>query len=780
MNARPVLRAASGGVRRHLAQTFVIVMVLLVSSAAATLGLALLAAANGPFQHAFASQHGADAAVSVDGARATNAQLAATRQVAGVTAVAGPFSVATATLSGPGIILSTGIVGRASPGGPVDDLTLETGHWPTAANQIVLGESLGYFPGLGSTMRVTTAPGKPLLTVVGVANSITNTALAWVLPAEVGALRSTGAPQQAQMLYRFASARTSAQVRRDVAAVAAALPAGAVGSYASWLNARQQATSNSAILAPFVEAFALIGIAMAVLIVANVVSGAVVASYRRIGVLKSVGFSPAQVVVSYVIRVGLPALFGCLVGVLAGNVLAVPVLRKSAVSFRVGSQTVPLWVNVLTPVVMVALVALTALVPALRAGRLSAVRAIALGHAPRQGRGYAAHRLASRLRLPRAVSIGLAAPFARPARTFGTLAAIMFGVTAVIFAVGLDSSLAKAEEGQSLAATAPVQVGTNSGNGWQPGSSTDRAIVAALRAQPGTLRYVGLAQTEVRATGLGKGVQAQAADGPAAWLGYPIISGHWYRGTDQVVVNTAYLTQSGLSVGDKTELTAGGPPQASTVGRAVTVRIVGEVFVPGDDPALMTSWQTLTPVAPGTSLDQYDVGLRPGVSSSGYVRALNAALGSRYYASGPSGGQFYLIADSLIALLTLMMAVVAGLGVFNTVLLGTRERVHDLGVFKAVGMTPRQTIAMVLCWVAGPAVVAAVIAVPVGMLLRTATVNAMASAAYTGLPASFQAVYRPAELALLALSALVIGAAGALLPASWAARSRTAAALRAE
>jgi putative ABC transport system permease protein len=323
-------------------------------------------------------------------------------------------------------------------------------------------------------------------------------------------------------------------------------------------------------------------------------------------------------------------------------------------------------------------------------------------------------------------------------------------------------------------------VGTNSGNGWQPGSSTDRAIVDALRAQPGTLRYVGLAQTEVRATGLGKGVQAQATDGPAAWLGYPIISGHWYRGTDQVVVNTAYLTQSGLSVGDKTELTAGGPPQASTVGRAVTVRIVGEVFVPGDDPALMTSWQTLTPVAPGTSLDQYDVGLRPGVSSSGYVRALNAALGSRYYASGPSGGQFYLIADSLIALLTLMMAVVAGLGVFNTVLLGTRERVHDLGVFKAVGMTPRQTIAMVLCWVAGPAVVAAVIAVPVGMLLRTATVNAMASAAYTGLPASFQAVYRPAELALLALSALVIGAAGALLPASWAARSRTAAALRAE
>jgi putative ABC transport system permease protein len=170
--------------------------------------------------------------------------------------------------------------------------------------------------------------------------------------------------------------------------------------------------------------------------------------------------------------------------------------------------------------------------------------------------------------------------------------------------------------------------------------------------------------------------------------------------------------------------------------------------------ARLAGWQTLTAVTPGTGINEYDVGLRPGTSSTQYVRALNSALGADYFATGPDSGQFYLIAYSLIALLTLMMAVVAGLGVFNTVLLGTRERVHDLGVFKAVGMAPQQTIAMVLCWVASPA--------------------------YTGLPASFQAVYRPAELVLLALSALVIGAVGALLPASWAARSRTAVALRAE
>jgi putative ABC transport system permease protein len=41
-------------------------------------------------------------------------------------------------------------------------------------------------------------------------------------------------------------------------------------------------------------------------------------------------------------------------------------------------------------------------------------------------------------------------------------------------------------------------------------------------------------------------------------------------------------------------------------------------------------------------------------------------------------------------------------------------------------------------------------------------------------------VYHPAEVVLLAVSGLLIAVAGALLPAGWAARNRTAFALRAE
>jgi putative ABC transport system permease protein len=274
-------------------------------------------------------------------------------------------------------------------------------------------------------------------------------------------------------------------------------------------------------------------------------------------------------------------------------------------------------------------------------------------------------------------------------------------------------------------------------------------------------------------SGLAQPVAATAFDGNASWIGYDMISGHWYGAAGEADVNTAFLAQTGLSVGDTANLTVGRQP--------AKIRIAGEVFDPtgNDQPALFASWQTLGGTAAGLVPAWIYIGLQPGVSPGAYANALSNHLANSLLQI-PSTGQVYLVAISLIALLTLMIAVVAGLGVLNTVLLGTRERVHDLGVFRALGMTPQQTIAMVVCWVVVPAIGAAVIALPAGISLNAATVRAMGNAGHTGIPASFLHVYGPAELILLALAGLVIAALGALLPASWAARSRTAVALRTE
>jgi putative ABC transport system permease protein len=773
------VRTASGGLGRHKVQTFVITAVLLVATASATLGLALLSAANGPFAHAFAAQRGADVTLTVNAGRATGAELAATERLPGVTAAAGPFAQATVQADFQGQPYGQlRLAGRTAATGPIDDLVLTAGHWLDGPGQVVLNGYQG-IQGLmvGSTLQITTAPGQPKLTVVGFANSITSTADGWVAPGQIAALRTPGTPPAAQLLYRFTAVGSTAQVSADVAAIGKTLPAGTIQASASWLTAQFDAEGNGAIMEPFVIAFALIGLVMAVLIVANVISGAVVAQYQRIGVLKSLGLTPAQAVVVYLRRVGWPALIGCLAGVVAGYLLTIPVLRQSAGAYGVGSQQVPGWVLVIAPLGMLALTLLAALGPALRAGRLSAISAIAAGRAPRSGRGYAAHRLAARLRLPRPVGLGVAAPFARPARTLVTLAAIAFGATAVIFAVGLSSSLSRAAEAQSLSATVPVQIqwdGNGAGPNGVPTTAQFAAMTAAVQAQPGTAHEVGLYGNQVTAAGISQQVQALAFNGPSAWTGYGLIAGHWYDAPGQVDVNTSYLDDSGLSVGDTTTVDTGT--------REVTVRIVGEVFQPSRQPRVFGSAQTLPGVVADDNFWQVDVGLRPGTSAAAYIQAINARLasGSPFAAQAPHDGQFYTIATALISLLALMVAIAAGLGVLNTVLMTTRDRVHDLGVFKALGMRPGQIIIMVVCWIAVPAIVAAGIATPAGIALNGATLHAMGATAHTGIPASFLQVFGPGRLALVSLAALGIAVVGALLPATWAARTPAATALRAE
>jgi putative ABC transport system permease protein len=805
MRPGPVARAMRGGLTRRRVQTVVICLVLLVSTAASVLALAIVVDSNAPFDHAFAAQHGADIVASVDYAKATTAQLDATKRLPGVTAAAGPFAEVTASVTassqsgcqpGPNNSCFAGgplgpmtLAGRTSAGGNIDNLALQSGHWATRSGQVVL-DSSGSGPQLGiplgTKLTITSAPGRPVLTVVGIASSVTGSADGWVAPSEVAALRAPGSPASAQMLYTFASAGSTAQLNADMAAVGRLLPAGAVTGTQSYLAARAAEAINVAPFVPFLFAFGIIGMALSALIVTNVVSGAVVAGYRRIGILKSVGFTPGQIVAAYTGQVSVPAIIGGVGGAVVGNAIAMPVLAQTAGVYGIGKLGVPVWVDVLVPLCMLVLVGIAAMLPALRAGKLSAVQAIATGYAPRTGRGYAAHRVLGKLRLPRPVTIGLAAPFARPGRTAVTLMAVLLGAATVTLAVGLSSSLRLVVDALSRDQAEQVQVfvpGAGGGpnqifiNG-QPASGTGassadarRTIEAALRSEPGTLHYVAEADEQVTLAGLSGQYALTAFDGNASWTGYAMVSGHWYTGPDQVEVSADFLTTTGDSVGDSITIANGS--------RQVTARIVGEVFGGGDE--IITDWPTLTSIDPGATANVYQVGLKPGTSELAYVQGLNQKLGQQYPAVvNQRNSQVVDLMIALIGTLTLLLAVVAGLGVLNTVVLHTRERVRDIGVFKAIGMTPRQTIAMVVCWVAGTGLIAGLIAVPVGMLLHRIVLPAMANAADVGLPASFLHVYGPVTMGVLALAGLAIAVLGALAPAGWAAAARTATALRAE
>ncbi|WP_042405858.1 ABC transporter permease [Streptacidiphilus carbonis] len=789
-------RIRLGRAGRRRVQTVVMTLSVLMAVASAVVAGSLMASASAPFDTAFAKQHGAQLTAQFDEGRADAARIAATGKLPGVTASSGPYQVAQIDPPGPGgadMQQSETVVGRPAAGGGVDDITLRSGRWATAPGEIVLSadaNSVGPDTKPGGTLRISTAAGSPTLTIVGIASSVTDSADGWVVPAEIAALRTSGAATGAQMLYRFSSAATTAQLNADRAAIAAALRKGSMVGAQSYLDVKLAADENTALFVPVMMAFGVLGLLMSVIIIASVVSGAVGAQIRRIGILKAIGLTPGQVVRVYLAQALVPAGVGAVCGVLLGNVLAVPLMGDAAQMYGGGSSAVAWWIDLAVPVAALVLVALAALVPALRAGRLHTVEALAVGRAPRTGRGQRAQRFAARLPLPRAVTLGLAAPFARPVRSAALLAAVVFGTTAATFAIGLTSSasaVTTARHPQQKIAVSVFMGGPDDGSAPAPGgtggatagsASADPAqIRAAILARSGTAEVIGQAQGVVSVAGGTGAIRVRLYQGQSGAEAFALISGRWFDGPGEVVVPTHFLDTTGSKVGDTVTLVDGGVQ--------VRVRIVGEDFDPGNAGlTINTDMSTLAAAQPGLHPVFYDVVLKPGTDVAGYVSALRSALPSSGVQVGVNEtghlNPTVVAFDAMSVLLTLMLVSVAGLGVLNSVVLDTRERVHDLGVCKAVGMTPGQTLAQVLTSVAGAGLVGGAVGVPAGLALHDFVIPLVMRTAGSGTPPQVQDVYGLLELVLLGAGGVAIALCGAMLPAGWAAKARTATALRTE
>lgn len=561
-------RVVRSGVGRRRVQTVVIAVATMMAVAAAVVAGSLMVAAEAPFDRAFGQQRGAHLTAEFDPAEADTAGIEGTARLDGVTATAGPYPSARIHVVDaegrrtPELLL----VGRSGPRADVDDLDLTEGRWATKPGEIVLGTSfIGPAFELGSTLRISEAADGPALTLVGFATSVSETAEAWVTPAQVRALASKDTPLASQMLYRFDPAPSKSEIGEHREALAAALPSDALLGTQSYLDTKRAADQGAAPTIPFLIAFGVLGIVMSVIIVASVISGAVGVGLRRIGILKAIGFTPRQVVRAYVAQALIPAGAGIALGVVLGNLLAVPLLADTEQAYGTASLSVAWWVDVVVVAGALLVVGIAALVPALRAGRLRTVEAIAVGRAPRTGRGRWAHRAAGRLPLPRAVTYGLAAPFAHPVRALAMLLAVAFGTVAATFAVGLTASLNAVGTAQDPEDRAAVTAftGMPSPHGGPPPAG-DRSEIpavdpaqarAAIEAQAGTASSYGKTQEEATVAGVSGSVRAGLYQGDFRVGGYEMISGHWLTGPGQVVVPSRFLETTGAEVGDTVKVT---------------------------------------------------------------------------------------------------------------------------------------------------------------------------------------------------------------------------------
>jgi putative ABC transport system permease protein len=775
-----VWRASRAAVRRRRVQTFVIGLVVLLSTTTIIVALALLDASSAPFEKAFERQKGPHAVAVFDPATVTDAQLAGRKT--GVSAAAGPFGQVVLELTGTTGPLREGpltVVGRADPGGPVDRLDLWEGRWPTAPGEVVLNQpprdgDPAFPPYVGD--RVTL--GGRSFTLVGRAYSLSGTADAWMTPAQVADLR----PTAVQMLYRFSGdVSTEAAVDARLAAVTAGLPAGALVAAQQYLVVKKDVAADIAVYVPFLATFGALGLVVAIVIVGNVVSGAVVSGYRHIGILKALGFTPRQVVAVYIAMVSVPAVVGCVLGTVAGAFAGQPLVSEGFRGFGLdpGMGVAP-WIWLAGFVGMPVFVALVAFVPAVRAHRLSAAEAISAGSAPRTGRGTRVQRRLAGVRLPRHVTLGLGLPFARPGRTAFTVAAVLLGVTTVTFATGLAATLDRLSSLQDRA-SGQVEVRPSDGlsrigaPGEPPRAAparttrTDAEVEAMLRGLPDAARVTATFAQPVATDGQTQPLTVNFVRGDYSAMGYQdlLTSGRWMAGPDEAVVASALTRDRGLAVGDRLTLRIDG--------RSSVVTVVGVVMNTPFGPAgLVADRSVFTALAPDRVVlpheVQYQVQLRGGADVAAYVAAVRAAdpAVDAYDTSQVSDLEVTIVGFSTV--LALLLSTVAALGVFNTVVLNVRERRRDLGTLKSMGMTPRQVVFMVLASVTVVGVAGGVLGIPLGVLAHRYIVPTAADAGRVTLPHAVLEVWQAPTLALMAFAGLVIALLGALVPARGAAR----------
>ena len=770
-----VLVKAWSDLRRRRLQAAVIFLTVFLSMAAGTMAVTLMSQTRSPYEAAFNKQRGAHLQVGFT-ALTDPKLLARTPAAIGASAFGGPYPVTNIQFKFGDRKFYLDAVGRDNPGGLVEVLNVTSGRWVHANDEIVLTRSFAELNkiSVGDRLKVVSVAATPTLTVVGEVVDIDegsadlSSQRAWVLAAAAPAL-STPDSSYYLMDYRFAGDPTAAQLQGHVDRLRASLPPGSISGAQNYLLIRGIFNITNQILTGVLGAFSAFALAATIAIVAILVTGIVISAYREIGIMKSIGFTPAQVVGAFALQIVIPALAACVLGIPAGTLASQPLLAGSSHALGLAyTPTYSIGLDLLLLAGGLLVVAAAATLPALRAGLLKPIAAIAKASAPRGASGRVLRTAAARARLPRPIVLGVGDAFARPFRAILTLVTVLLGVATVVVAIGLPRSFLLINNSETGAGSYQVVVNRS-------GAYPDSDLMRLLNAQPETAQVVAVGGQNVTVPGVGDPVNSRLYRGDSSRLGYLVIAGRWYSAPGEVLAPAALLHDAHLKIGDSFTGTANGQP--------LQLRVVGEIYdINNLGHSLFMDLATMAAIKPAVEPSQYDVTLTSGADVAAYVQRVAAAEPDRIdvHPADTSIIAPVKIIDVVLLAIAAVLALIGVGGVFNTLLLNTRERVQDTATLKALGMSPRQVVAMVAASAALLALIGGLIAIPVGLSLHHLLNDLISTSAGNETPPAAYGVFAAWELIAIPIGGVVVAIAAAMLPGRWAARTNVVEVLHAE
>jgi len=232
----------------------------------------------------------------------------------------------------------------------------------------------------------------------------------------------------------------------------------------------------------------------------------------------------------------------------------------------------------------------------------------------------------------------------------------------------------------------------------------------------------------------------------------------------------------GLHLGDSLQFAVGG-------GRTVALRVAAivERTIPGQaGDAILVGWKDATEGFAVAGADAFAIRYAPGAAATAGPQLQAVARGQALEPT-PLGQIAGAVDDALARVfvlfdaLALIAVVVAGLGIVNTLTMNVLERVRELGVLRATGMTRRQIWRMIVVEAGVLGIVGAVLGCVTGLVVgRALTVLA------AGPPVAPSVAIDWAALAATAAFGIIVAILAAVWPARLASRLEIVQALQYE
>jgi putative ABC transport system permease protein len=763
---RGSLRWIRADLRAHRSQSAVTVAVIAAVVAALVLAVMLLEGALNPWQELYARTSGADMLVYL----ADGTQAGQLRSIPGVTEVAASYDAAPATLVQGAQKSQVQLCGM-SPDPPAMSAPLVVaGSWPRASQPdgVVIEASFAAAVGVGIGDKIVldgVDGTRVQMRVTGIADTADQgfypqwtPGLIWssrALLAEVEPTPSETTEVVGLRLSDPSTAGTGLVSQRVFDAYNDASESSPVERITTRQQVMDSMASDDRLLGELLALFGVIALVAAPCAIANVTSGRVLMQRRDIAMLKALGFTPGQVVRMLLAEQTALGLAGTALGLLTARVATSPPFVRPAAGIGASLAPLPGALAATAAAGTILTVLIATAIPAWRAGRVSPVAAVQPN--PPGGRLSRAARLSLLVRLPAALVLGVRDALTRRLPALLTAAGVAIPMAMITIALACWSTIG--------AFTAdPGRIGLAGALTVYSSGGLSNAQASALIAADGQVSasYPG-AQSNTLLPGDNGTFVARAMGTSRQPYPFQAVQGRMFAAADEAVAGQGFLDLMHVRVGSWIDPTIDGVP--------VILHIVGRTIEPDSDGDVVDFGLDALPAASAAAPMFYTLVLKPGVDPAAARARLLRASGDRLDVQVPANPAARLgVVRVVIVVAVVILVLIAMANLLTAADIGLRDHVHEAGILKAMGLTPRQVMATLVVSTTIVTAIGIVAGVAAGLVVAPRLINAQGQA--SGIGWGIAAGLSPATIASLLAAALALAVAAALFLSARAAHVR--------